>query len=344
MQDRQDRPSGSRGAWCLRWAERLFVIAGASLLIWCAVVVIDAHMSQRVARTSLEMASIASRPISVPAPEQSMVPTERSIEDPPRNSTIRTGAAIAALSIPRVHLSAVVLHGSDAQTLRRGPGHLEHTALPGDSGNAVIAGHRDSFFWPLRDVQRGDDVFVETPERRVHYEVTSLRVVKPHDLSVLEPTDEATLTLITCYPFWVLGNAPDRFVVRAVRVMDPVAVPFEPDTPSSPEPGRAAAVEANAASEAVPSTESTVYDDEALVRQAIERLRQTYNARLVSHHDTRPDGPLVFQACDIGLAGDRAAAMCTTASRSSGAPEPRAWSATLERIDGRWAIRSIQSP
>ena len=193
MQDHQDRPPGSRGAWLLRGAERLLVIAGASLLIWCAVVVIDARISQRVARTSLETASIADRPTSVPTPGKSIAPTpEKSFEVPPRDSTIRTGSAIAALSIPRVHLSAVVLHGSDAQTLRRGPGHLEHTALPGGSGNAVIAGHRDSFFWPLRHVQRGDDVFVETPERRFHYQVTSLRVVKSHDLSVLEaPTTPA---------------------------------------------------------------------------------------------------------------------------------------------------------
>ena len=337
MWNHQDGRSGSCGAWCLRWAERLFVIAGASMLIWCAVFVIDAHMSQRVARRSLDMVSIAAQPAPAPTPDET-------IEVPLRDSTIRTGAAIAALSIPRVHLSAVVLHGSDAQTLRRGPGHLEHTALPGDSGNAVIAGHRDSFFWPLRHVQRGDDIFVDTPEGRVHYQVTSLRVVNPRDLSVLEPTDDATLTLITCYPFWVLGNAPDRFVVRAVRVVDPVAVAFELDTPSSPEPERAAAVEANAASEVVPSTTSTAYDDETLVRQAIETFRRTYNARLVSHHDIRPDGPLAFQACDIALAGDRAAAMCKTASRSSDDPEPRAWSATLERIDGRWAIRSIQSP
>lgn len=213
MRDHQDRRSGSRGGWWLRWAERLFVVAGATVLIWCAVSVIDAHMSQRVARRSLEMASITVPPVLEPARDET-------IAVPRRDSTIRTGTAIAALSIPRVHLSAVVLHGSDAQTLRRGPGHLEHTALPGDSGNVVIAGHRDSFFRPLRNIQPGDDIFLETPERRFHYRVTSLRVVTPHDLSVLEPTDDATLTLITCYPFWVLGNAPDRFVVRATRVVD----------------------------------------------------------------------------------------------------------------------------
>ena len=336
MRDHQDRRSGSRGGRFLRWAERLFVVAGASVLMWCAVFVIDAHMSQQVARRSLEMASITVRPALEPTPDET-------IEVPRRDSTIRTGTAIAALSIPRVHLSAVVLHGSDAQTLRRGPGHLEHTALPGDSGNVVIAGHRDSFFRPLRHVQHGDDVFVDTPERRFHYQVTSLRVVNPHDLSVLEPTDDATLTLITCYPFWVLGNAPDRFVVRATRVVDSIATAFEPDTPSPPERDRAAAVEPNTGNESVPLITSTSYDDETRVRQAIERFRLTYNARLVSHHDARPEGPLAFQACDIAVAGDQATATCTAASQSSDDREPRAWSATLTRVNGEWAINSIQS-
>ncbi|MBI4266611.1 MAG: class D sortase [Acidobacteria bacterium] len=117
-----------------------------------------------------------------------------------------------------MQLSAVVLHGSDAQTLRRAPGHLENTALPGESGNVVIAGHRDSFFWPLRNVQLGDDIFLETADRRFHYRVTSVRVVSPRDVHVLAPTDTPMLTLITCYPFWVFGNAPDRFVVRAAAV------------------------------------------------------------------------------------------------------------------------------
>ena len=245
MRDQQDGRRGSRGASLLRWAERLFVIAGAALLIWCAVLLIDARVSQRVARRSLETAAIADRPALAPTADETTAV-------PPRDPTVRPGSAIAALSIPRVHLSAVVLHGSDAQTLRRGPGHVEHTALPGDAGNVVIAGHRDSFFRPLRHVQRGDDIFVETPAGRFHYRVTSLRVVNPHDLSVLEPTDDATLTLITCFPFWVLGNAPDRFVVRAARVVDPIAVAFEPRARSSPPEGvRAPVLEAPAARESV---------------------------------------------------------------------------------------------
>ena len=90
--------------------------------------------------------------------------------------------------------------------------------MPGETGNAGIAGHRDTFFRPLRNVRLGDEIFVDTPQGRVEHRVTSLRVVHPRDLSVLDPTDDEVLTLITCYPFTLLGSAPDRFIVRAARV------------------------------------------------------------------------------------------------------------------------------
>lgn len=235
MRNHQHEQPGSRAVWCFRWAARLCVIAGAALLTWSAVVVIDGRMSQRAARQSLETASVVSRadpraPASAPA----LAPAADEAIDTPRPApAVYTGSAIGALSIPRVHLSAVVLQGSDARTLRHGPGHLEHTALPGETGNVVIAGHRDSFFRPLRNIQVGDDIFVDTPEGRFHYEVSSLRVVNAHEVSVIEQTVAATLTLITCYPFWVLGHAPDRFVVRAMRVVE-LAPPIDSRTlPSS---------------------------------------------------------------------------------------------------------------
>jgi sortase A len=192
------------------------------LLLWCAWLVIDGWMAQQSARQSLEGARAVVRAVRpVPAPA-----VTGSTDVPPAALAVPRAAALAALWIPRVHLSAVVLHGSDAETLRRGPGHLEHTALPGETGNVVIAGHRDSFFRPLRNIRVGDDIFVDTSERRVHYRVSWLRVVNAHEISVLDSTDEATLTLITCYPFWVLGNAPDRFVVRAAAVVDDAVAPF----------------------------------------------------------------------------------------------------------------------
>jgi sortase A len=178
------------------------IAAGAAALVWCALVIVDAQLAQRLARQTLATNAAVPATTSLPA-----VPVN--------------GAPLADLSIPRLQLSAVVLEGSDAATLRHGVGHIEDTALPGQAGNVAIAGHRDTFFRPLRNVQVGDDVFLVTLRERLHYKVASFNVVGSTTISVLAPTDVPTLTLITCYPFWILGHAPDRFVVRAIRVRDP---------------------------------------------------------------------------------------------------------------------------
>lgn len=117
----------------------------------------------------------------------------------------------------------MVLQGSDDETLRLGVGHIETTPLPGATGNVAIAGHRDSFFRPLQHVQIGDDVWLDNIEQHVHYRVSWFRVVSPYEVSVIGPATEPLLTLVTCYPFRFIGPAPDRFVVRAVRVEDPDA-------------------------------------------------------------------------------------------------------------------------
>jgi sortase A len=322
----------------LRWAEGLLVIGGIAMLTWCAVVLADAYVSQRIARQSLETIS------SVAAPARPPIPATAPPQPPP--SIIRRGAAIAALSIPRVDLSAVVLHGSDEQTLRRGPGHVEGTAVPGEAGNVVIAGHRDSFFRPLRYVRLGDDLFLDTPHGRFQYRVTSLQVVRARDLSVLAPTNEEMLTLITCYPFWLLGNAPDRFVVRAARAGDAAAVaPVAPTTPPIEpiaEP-YVAPVAKPAGNEYANAKRRTPSDDDALIRQAIERFRLTYNARLVSRNDHRPGGLLAFRTCDVIIDGDQATAHCGTASESALDSELRVWTSTLRRTGGAWNIKQIVS-
>jgi sortase A len=333
MPDHHEGRSGRRASRLLLWAERLLVTAGVATLIWCAVIVTDAAIAQRMARDSLQAAAAAERPLLPPLPAP---PTEA----PSRDPAAGRGSAIAALSIPRVHLSTVVLHGSDSRTLRRGPGHLENTAWPGDSGNVVIAGHRDSFFWPLRHIQRGDDIFLDTPEEQFHYRVTSLRVVDPHDVSVLAPTNEATLTLITCYPFWVLGSAPDRFVVRAVAVVDEASeVPFarEPTRPLESIPGPL--VEEPASTESVDQVSVAVHDDDSLVRQAVERFRLAYNARLSSRNEVDSGGPLRFSMCDIVITDDRATAICEARGQSFFDPHARVF--TLDRAVGGWAIKSI---
>jgi len=129
-------------------------------------------------------------------------------------TTGTTGTVIGRLDVPRLNLSVVAREGVDERTLDLAVGHVPGTALPGDSGNAAFAAHRDTFFRPLRRVRDGDVVSVTTPRGTYRYLVTSTRVVGPDDVSVLDPTSESTLTLVTCYPFTYIGSAPYRFIVR----------------------------------------------------------------------------------------------------------------------------------
>jgi sortase A len=329
MRDHLPKRRSNRGGWLLRWAEHLLLTAGGAALGWCAWMVADAAVSQWAARRAL--ATVA--PLDTLTQSPPAAPTSGVL---PRPAPVR-GAAIAALSIPRIRLSAVILHGSDTQTLRRGPGHLEDTALPGESGNVVIAGHRDSFFRSLRDIAPADDIFLDTAAGRFHYRVSSLRVIDAHDLSVAKPLQKPVLTLITCYPFSLIGHAPDRFIVRADLLRDKISAPSEfrsdvlaatviqPPVARLPDTARGAGT-----------------NDETLVRQSVERFRLAYNARLLRRGETVVREALTFQHCDVVLDTDRATAICDGASRLPGEGDLHLWTLTLERDGGEWAIRTVR--
>ena len=122
---------------------------------------------------------------------------------------------MALLTIPRLATQLYVVEGDDARELRRGPGHLADSALPGRRGNCVIAGHRDTHFRALKDIRKGDDILLRTNEGQFLYRVNSTAVVSPSDTRALKPTRGPVLNLITCYPFSYSGSAPKRFVVEA---------------------------------------------------------------------------------------------------------------------------------
>ena len=122
---------------------------------------------------------------------------------------------IGQVEISKIGLSVMVAEGIDSKTLRRSVGHVPGTAFPGDAGNAAIAAHRDSFFRGLGGVSKGDTIIVNTRHGTFHYVVVSREIVKPTDVWVLRPTASPQLTLITCYPFHVIGPAPKRFIVHA---------------------------------------------------------------------------------------------------------------------------------
>jgi sortase A len=128
------------------------------------------------------------------------------------------GSLIGRIEIPRLGLSAMVRHGDDAGTLTKAVGHLPRTSLPGQPGNVVLAGHRDTFYRKLRDIRKDDTITFTTLNGKFHYTVESMDVVDPDYTQALKSSPYPTLTLVTCYPFTYIGNAPRRFVVRAREV------------------------------------------------------------------------------------------------------------------------------
>ncbi len=125
-------------------------------------------------------------------------------------------AALAILRIPRIGLEGPVLVGTDEWTLDRGLGWIEGTARPGEVGNVGVAGHRDGFFRGLKDVKLGDVIELTTLSGHQVYRIERIFLVSPEDVSVLSPSSTPTLTLVTCFPFYFVGAAPERYVVRAV--------------------------------------------------------------------------------------------------------------------------------
>ncbi len=118
------------------------------------------------------------------------------------------------LVLPRLGLSVRIVDGDEEQGLSVAAVHLAGSAPLGQLGNAVIAGHRDTAFWPLRNVRVGDMIEART-SNTFRYRVTDIRIVQPDDTSVLNNTSGSVLTLVTCYPFRAVGSAPQRFIVRA---------------------------------------------------------------------------------------------------------------------------------
>lgn len=122
---------------------------------------------------------------------------------------------LGILSVPSIDLEVAIFDGTSTRALNLGIGRVAGTARVGEPDNLALAGHRDGFFRGLKNIDVGDELILETDDRTQHYEVTEYFVVTPEDVYVLEQNGEPSITLITCYPFYVLGHAPKRFIVRA---------------------------------------------------------------------------------------------------------------------------------
>jgi len=193
----------------LGWAERGLLGCALLLLGYAGFMMADSWMFQRQANRDLEHLLQNSRS-GVAASE---APT----------TIIQTGSLIGRMDVDRLGISVVVMEGADEPVLARAAGHIVGTALPGEPGNVGIAGHRDTFFRPLKDIRRNDIIRLTTPEGEFRYRVVSTRVVQPDQISVLDSDGGDSLTLVTCYPFYFVGSAPHRFVVRAEQIPEPVA-------------------------------------------------------------------------------------------------------------------------
>ncbi len=198
---RGDKP-GTR--W-MRIAQYVLLAVGASALGYCATAWISATLYQasRASQFARQLRSKHAVPLTLPSP--------------PANAVARDGGLIGRLEIPRLGLSVMIVEGVGEGDLKRAVGHIPGTALPGRSGNSAIAGHRDTFFRPLRLIRPNDAIVLSTLDGTYRYRVVFTTVVAPDDVRVLKPTGRDSLTLVTCFPFYFIGSAPERFIVRAVR-------------------------------------------------------------------------------------------------------------------------------
>ena len=131
----------------------------------------------------------------------------------PGHADISAQQMLTRLVIPKIDMDAIVVEGASRRELSEGPGHMKQTAQPGETGNAVITAHRDTFFRHIYELNKGDQIEVRRSGRTFTYAVTGKRIVKPEDVSVIKPTNDPQLTLITCYPTYYIGPAPERLVV-----------------------------------------------------------------------------------------------------------------------------------
>jgi sortase A len=138
------------------------------------------------------------------------------IEDYEASLKVDTAPPLGILTIEKLDIRVPIYNGTDDLTLDRGAGRIKGMAQMDEVGNLGISGHRDGFFRGLKDIQVGDDIELQTTSGVRTYEVTKIKIIPKEDVSVLEPTEEKILTIVTCYPFYFVGNAPKRYIVTAV--------------------------------------------------------------------------------------------------------------------------------
>jgi sortase A len=186
-----------------RWAAKLLMAGGTVLLIYVGLQYYTMFSGQRQLANEFEQQQ--KHPSTIVASEnrnEVVAANDNPLDD-----------GLTRLSIPKIDLDAIVVEGTTSKDLLLGPGHIEYTPEPGSSGNVGISAHRDTFFRHIYELQRGDIIDVQRGGKTYRYEVTGKKIVEPSDVSVLGQTTDARLTLVTCYPTYYIGPAPERLVV-----------------------------------------------------------------------------------------------------------------------------------
>jgi len=198
-------------------------VVGVLALSYCAVVLLDRWAFQayqtwrfeRALKDAQTSAGANSQPASSPFPAQAEADRARAVSF---GIDGLAGSPLGRIEISSIGLAAMIMEGVDGRTLRHAVGHIPGTPLPGQHSNVALAGHRDTFFRGLRNIHKDDEITLTTLHGSYLYRVDTTQIVEPEDIGVLHATADDILTLVTCYPFYFVGPAPQRFIVRAHRI------------------------------------------------------------------------------------------------------------------------------
>ena len=201
---------------------RWLLVSGLLLCLTYGASIAYRVVASRAALTLFEMSRPAAE-LPAPQPRALVIPTgsvdqrlwsRKRVTGYLESLAAQFPAPVAVLRIPQAGIEAPLFESTDELVLNRGVGRIAGTALPGEGGNIGIAGHRDGFFRGLKDVIVGDAVILVTPSDTATYIVDRITIVTPNDTSVLAPTATPAVTLVTCYPFYFVGHAPQRYILR----------------------------------------------------------------------------------------------------------------------------------
>ena len=227
-------PRRTQARTTLIWVERIFLATGLSLLLFYGAARLESWLASRAAIKRFARAAAprdsdrnggtenrvgestggSSEQLELPNVDFTLWGEQR-VEAYERDAQKHSGMPLAVLRIPRIRLEAPLFDGTDELTLNHGVGRIAGTARPDEAGNIGIAGHRDGCFRGLKDVKVGDAIELRTVKHTATYVVDRIQIVSPRQVEVLRPTSVPTLTLVTCYPFYFFGSAPQRYIVTA---------------------------------------------------------------------------------------------------------------------------------